>query len=475
MSLDPRKFFRPAATQRIFPFRERMERLDRAFRLAIVVVTALGILGLVGRSPAVRSMAKTLARKSKWAILEAMGLEADRPEIDADWRQKRELGVDRTRAAFRRLFPTIKPGMQSLMRAAGMSPDEALVRWGNYDRTLMLSSKVFLPDDHGRSYRLRPNMGSFWLREVTLPEAPGGLFLVPDTPEVRRAVQDTGSIIVPESRQTTNSWGCRGPEPDLGAPVRVLVLGDSFMQGMFIGDDDTPPACLGRYLQGAWGLPVSVLNTGHLGYSPEQYYDTLVEYADRFRPQFVVVSVFANDFGDTYATLKGDGDWKEGEYWLGEIRHFCLGRNLRCIVSVVPLESQVTGRRESDFYPSRVARISQVSSLRFVNPTDDFVNEHLRQVQEAERLGPRRTWSPLYNGQIGDGHFSAKGAEVWARAVGSRLTLLWPPPPPTPREPGARPSGAAQPVARRRDNPGVLPLPSWASPPTPAQGRGGSG
>ena len=69
-------------------------------------------------------------------------------------------------------------------------------------------------------------------------------FLVPDGPGLAEAIKGTAAIPVVESRQTTNSWGLRGPEPDLDAPVRGIVLGDSFMQGMFIGDDDTPPECL---------------------------------------------------------------------------------------------------------------------------------------------------------------------------------------------------------------------------------------
>ena len=92
----------------------------------------------------------------------------------------------------------------------------------------------------------------------------------------------TAAIPVESSRQSTNSWGLRGPEPDLDAPVRGIVLGDSFMQGMFIGDDDTPPECLRRDLESRLKTKVSILNTGHLGYSPEQYYYSLVEYGDRF-------------------------------------------------------------------------------------------------------------------------------------------------------------------------------------------------
>ena len=64
-----------------------------------------------------------------------------------------------------------------------------------------------------------------------------------------------GGVVVPESVQTTNSWGCRGPEPDLTAPVRVLVLGDSMMQGALVGDQDTPPARLEGYLARALDTP----------------------------------------------------------------------------------------------------------------------------------------------------------------------------------------------------------------------------
>src|SRR5262249_45946206 len=158
------------------------------------------------------------------------------------------------------------------------------------------------PDDHGRSYRLRPNTQSVWAQQLGPPaEETGGLILslIPDTPEGRTAAIEAGGVIVPGSEQTTNSWGCRGPEPRCEDSVlRGLVLGDSFMQGYFIGDEQTPSMALQRALHNELGVPVSILNTGHLGYSPEQYYHTLLEYFPRFRPQFVVLSLFANDFGN---------------------------------------------------------------------------------------------------------------------------------------------------------------------------------
>src|SRR5262249_474498 len=141
-------------------------------------------------------------------------------------------------------------------------------------------------------------------------------FPIPDTPEAAGMVKGTGAAIVEDSVQTTNSWGLRGPEPDREAPLRGIALGDSYMQGLFVGDDQTPTECLKRDLKQRFGAPVEILNTGHLGYSPEQYYFSLVEYAERFPPDFVVVSVFANDFaGDMKAVLEGrGGDWDEGRY-----------------------------------------------------------------------------------------------------------------------------------------------------------------
>ena len=67
---------------------------------------------------------------------------------------------------------------------------------------------------------------------------------------------------------------------------------------MFIGDDETPPECLQRRSRGPAQDPGLDPEHRRLGYSPEQYYYSLIAFADRFRPHFVVVSLFTNDFGD---------------------------------------------------------------------------------------------------------------------------------------------------------------------------------
>ncbi len=44
-------------------------------------------------------------------------------------------------------------------------------------------------------------------------------FQIPDTPEAAEIVKGTGATIVEGSSQMTNSWGLRGPEPDINARV----------------------------------------------------------------------------------------------------------------------------------------------------------------------------------------------------------------------------------------------------------------
>jgi hypothetical protein len=237
-------------------------------------------------------------------------------------------------------------------------------------------------------------------------------------------MEGTSAIIVPGALQTTNSWGLRGPEPKTKSPLRGIVLGDSFMQGLFLGDDQTPTECLRRYLESHLKLQASLLNTGHLGYSPEQEYYTLKEYGDRFTPQFVVLSLFANDFGDVYEVSTGKGDWKEGKYWLGEILQYCRSKRIVLLTVPAPHESQVNNRRFAGFYPGAISNILEVTGMYYLDPIEDFVNEHLSRTLEGQRTGNRPYHSPLFNGEIADGHFSALGSEVWAAAVGRRLLLL---------------------------------------------------
>ncbi len=413
-----------AERQRLLPFLDRAGRRDRWFKRTILIATSLVIATLLFVLPRGRYVVASLASEARQAALATIGVPVPRSELDDRWRRSRLQGIEDSRRAHQVMYREVDQPYQRLMRYAGLDPEHGLLRWGNFDRTLLLPSKVFEADDTGRSYRLRPCVRSVWVRNLTLRSGVLMFFLVPDEPGLAEAVKGTLGIKVEGSQQTTNSWGLRGPEPDLDAPLRGIVLGDSYMQGLFIGDDQTPPESLRRYLETQLKTRVSILNTGHLGYSCEQYYYSLVAFAKRFRPHFVVVSIFANDFGDLFEVPRGRGDFEEGSYWLQKIAEFCNSRQLVKLFVVVPLETQMSATRRAEFYPGKISNMLHVSGTDFLNPVEDFVNAFLETINAGERQGRRPPGCPLFNVEIHDGHFSPLGSQVWAAAVGRRLTLL---------------------------------------------------
>lgn len=411
--------------QAVFTFLERAQRLERRFKWLIVLATLSAITTMLGASPWGRYGVASTAAAGREAVRVVLGLPQPREEVDAAWERSRELGIEAGRLGLARAFAEASPAYQRLMTYAGLDPDHGVLRWGNFNLTLLLPSKVFEAADDGRSYRFLPRTRSIWLRNASLKSDVLMFFLVPDGPGLAEAIRGTMSIPVESSRQTTNSWGLRGPEPDLDAPVRGLILGDSYMQGMFIGDDETPPECLRRFLEARWNKRVSILNTGVMGYSPEQYYYSLITFADRFKPQFVIVSIFTNDFGDLHEVPgKGLGDWEEGKYWLDKIVEFCRARQWPHVIVPAPYEPGMFAKRKSGNYPGMISNLVDVSGISFLDPTDAFVDAHLETVVDLERHGRRQHGCLLFNDAIGDGHFSAAGSKVWAAVVGKRLALL---------------------------------------------------
>jgi hypothetical protein len=419
-----RKLAARAGRQRwLAPF-ERRRRVEAIFRSAMVAATALAVAFLIAGTPLGRYATARLSRVyhgGRTAAEHALGLEPDRDRLDAYWRAHRERGIDETRARFRRAFARMSPGVRGLLRASGMTPDDAVIRWANYDWTLVLPSGVFEVDDAGRSYRPRPDTRSFLVEHLALTDDVKGFFYLPDTPEVRAAMAGTPATVAAGSEMSVNSWGCRGPEPDPSATIRGIVLGDSFMQGFLIGDSQAPPAVLERMLGERLGERASVLNAGVLGYSTEQYYFTLTSLGERFRPHFVVVAPFANDFGEGEEVLRGKADWDDARHWLDLILSYCRTRHILCVVAPVPPEMEVAGIRKEGQYPAMLTMVTSLPGPDYCYPIEEFVDEHITRMNALAAQGRRPARSPLYNGHVNDHHFSPPGATIYARAVARRL------------------------------------------------------
>jgi lysophospholipase L1-like esterase len=400
------------------------------FKQSILVATGVVVAIILLAVPWGRRFTSSIALEAQRTTRGLLWHER-RAVVEAYWRDYRQHGIDVTRPLVGRFYHESSPQMQRLLRYAGMDPDHALLRWANVTWTILLSSKVFEADDTGRSYRLRPNTRSVWLKNVGGARYLGVPYLVPDGPGLAEAIEGTPAVPMESARQTTNSWGVRGPEPELDAPLRVLILGDSFMQGLFIGDDETPAESLRRDLQRRVKTRVCVLNTGVIGYSPEQYYHTLLAFEERFAPHAVVISICANDFGNVdEAVNEGKGDWQEGKYWLEKIVKLCDTRHWAHLMVAVPIRSHVVHARRTGRYPGAIVDILNDRSVSFLDPLDEFVNAHLeaeiaaKTPRDAPELDLAPENSPLFNDPLNDDHFSALGAEAWGRAVGRRLALI---------------------------------------------------
>ncbi len=357
------------------------------FKRSIFVVTGVLIAIILTVVPWGRRFTRSVALEAQ-RTTRGLLWDERRAVVEAYWRDYRQHGIEVTRPLVVRLYNESSPAMQRLLRYAGMDPDHALLRWANVNWTILLSSKVFEADDSGRSYRLRPNTRSIWLKNVGGSRYLGVPYLVPAGPGLAEAIEETTAVPMETTRQTTNSWGVRGPEPDLDASLRVLVLGDSFMQGLFIGDEETPAESLRRDLQSRLKTRVCVLNTGVIGYSPEQYYYTLLAFEHRFGPHAVVISICANDFGNVEeAVNKGKADWEEGKYWLEKIVRRCQARRWAHLIVAVPLRSHVARVRRTGRYPGALVNILNDRSANFLDPLDEFVNAHLETEIAGEHPG----------------------------------------------------------------------------------------
>jgi len=108
---------------------------------------------------------------------------------------------------------------------------------------------------------------------------------------------------------TINSQGWRSPEFSVEKPAgtyRVLVLGDSFMAAVQVGDQETFSRVLEQRLNAAnLGRRVEVINFGVPSWGSDQQYLALREYGLRLKPDLVVVAFYAqNDVAEDDLQLR---------------------------------------------------------------------------------------------------------------------------------------------------------------------------
>ncbi|MEM3127025.1 MAG: SGNH/GDSL hydrolase family protein [Candidatus Woesearchaeota archaeon] len=96
-----------------------------------------------------------------------------------------------------------------------------------------------------------------------------------------------------------NKDGFRGEELRENAKYKIMTIGDSFTFGKGVEDNETYSAVLEKNLNDL-GYDTEVINTGVIGYYPDQYYLVVKKMAPVYKPNMIIIGFFGgNDIEDT--------------------------------------------------------------------------------------------------------------------------------------------------------------------------------
>ena len=126
-------------------FLTRSRRLDRAFKVSIVASTLLLLTGIIAGTPSGRRLASKVPFAIKRSFASYLGVPPDRTDFKAARHLDRMRQVEAARKSLALVFDGGGPTSKEFFRVAKLDPDSAVIRWGNFDRTLALSSAVFDP------------------------------------------------------------------------------------------------------------------------------------------------------------------------------------------------------------------------------------------------------------------------------------------------------------------------------------------
>ena len=154
-----------------------------------------------------------------------------------------------------------------------------------------------------------------WLRGRTLPAIQGvtaqatiadQVLLIPSATchhELRRMLNTDHRVSPSIGRHTfrTNSFGCRGSEPEIPAPegtLRILILGDNSICGTEVDESETVSARLQQFLTKQTTRPLEVVNGGTPGYCPLLAWLKFEQDLAKLKPDVVILHVDMTDIAD---------------------------------------------------------------------------------------------------------------------------------------------------------------------------------
>ena len=180
---------------------------------------------------------------------------------------------------------------------------------------------------------------------------------------------DYGGTVI---RYRINSQGFRGGElAPLGELPRVIVYGDSFIQGDFSPTEDTFTEQLKGRLTRIMGRSVEVVNAGVAGYGPDQELRRMEDELPVLKPNLVIVALYAgNDFGDLLRDklykLSSEGSLQENPLVVSDDvleRKMKLARSEPILIRILRnARNRLFGATGDDFKTGQEARQARVDA-----------------------------------------------------------------------------------------------------------------
>ncbi len=155
------------------------------------------------------------------------------------------------------------------------------------------------------------------------------------------------------------------------------------MQGLFVGDHETPIECLKRDLKARLDATVEILNTGHLGYSPSSIITRCSNTPSVFRPtsSWSASSPTTSATFRTCSTARATG--KKGPTgWAGSGSFACRSA-FDCLVVPAPWVNQIEGPQMAGNYPGMASNFIEAAGIQYLDPIDEFANALLERDQSS--------------------------------------------------------------------------------------------
>jgi lysophospholipase L1-like esterase len=198
-----------------------------------------------------------------------------------------------------------------------------------------------------------------------------------DTPALHAALSDLDTPFIVAASYDELGFRNGDPNPVSGCATRALFLGDSFTDGLWVGDADTFVNLYGRLVRERSGVALCSVNAGVNGYGPFEEAFVLEHYFEQAgRPAFVFVMFFANDVDADYdAVIKGtlaDGNrrWRDSLAQIARIKRFASGRGATLILAAIPPAEQVFAHSSQEHYQDILRAFAEREGIQFVNLAD---------------------------------------------------------------------------------------------------------